>query len=227
MKRSPRNIGTLPLPSVSLAAPALPPPAPEAPPATTTAALELSPASPPPVDVTAALLEQLPEAVREVNAYPLRHLATLGGLTRVPITLVCEVVTSSRIKLLGQLVVMTTSQPAYTVARAKGLPIFLGRELFWLALGVEHDRIEPHHFGEWLVRKAADPQFRIDGPVAVGDITGPIDPKSWSCERVFRELGLRLVAVGVNAETPVFGVERAQVGNEQRLNGPNTLAEVG
>jgi hypothetical protein len=151
-------------------------------------------------------LHDLPVPAREVLGYPLRFLEPLTTHTQLAATLVCEVVTSARLKLLGQHVVFTTSKPAYVVAREKRWPAFVGREFALLALAVEHDRLEPRRFAEWLERKAGDASMRIDGAMAMGDLGAEeverITPKGWAVERVLAELGLRLLAVGTGAELP-------------------------
>jgi hypothetical protein len=179
-----------------------PPPPPAPPPGAPIAPKATAAASAPVVAIVPPLAE-LSLPMREVLDFPLRFIAQLP----LPTTLVCEVVASGRLKLLGTLVVLTTAKEAYVAARAKRLPTFIGREMGWLALGVEHDRIGPSDFARWLERKVAESEWRIDGQVALGELgsTETLAPKNWPTGRVLHELGLRLVAVGTGSETPVFG----------------------
>lgn len=182
-----------------------PPPPPVAP---------TAPTLPPPASRSSAASTagEVPTAVAEVLGFPLRQLEPLARLTCVPFTLVCEVVTTSKLKLYGQLVVVTTSRDAHNVARAKGLPIFLGGELPLIALAVEHDRASHAQMAMWLERKLAEPRWRVDEAVTrdLGDVAGTLEPQNWPTGRVLHELGLRLLAVGTGSETPVFGEPAAE-----------------
>jgi hypothetical protein len=191
--------GDLPLFDSPSAPPAAPPaPAPPSPPRAAPVSSPLAAAAP-------ASNRQLTVHDQSGNGR-LRVLEPLTTHTQLAATLVCEVVTSARLKLLGQHVVFTTSKPAYVVAREKRWPAFVGREFALLALAVEHDRLEPRRFAEWLERKAGDASMRIDGAMAMGDLGAEeverITPKGWAVERVLAELGLRLLAVGTGAELP-------------------------
>lgn len=137
----------------------------------------------------------VPTAVREVLGYPLRLLSGLP----LPSTLLCR---REGAPGAWQLVVLTTSRTAYVAARERGVAAFVGGEFELLALSTEHDRAPPVEVSKWLDRKVADPDWRLAGGSAIGQLAERPRSRGWTVAAVLRALDMQLLAVSTGDELP-------------------------
>lgn len=133
-----------------------------------------------------------PLAVRELLGLDPRLIAGLPLAT----TLVCRQANGAAE------CVVTTSRAAYAAYRARGVPVFVGREVEPLALAAENDRASAHVLAQWHTRKTEDPAWRLDDEVALAGLPNALPPQGWLLEQVLRAYGAELVAVGCGDEVP-------------------------
>lgn len=102
----------------------------------------------------------------------------------------------------GQLAIITTARAVYAAARDRGLPVFVGTEVEWMALAAEHDRAWPLQFESWCARKAESPGWKLEYPAAMGGVRDDAPPLGWSTLRVLNRLGLELLSVSLGTDMP-------------------------
>jgi len=132
---------------------------------------------------------ELTLAMREVLRFPARLVNDLPRAT----SLICSYVDG--------LFVVTTSRVVFEHFRKLRWPTFMGLELKSLAIAAEHERASPQALQSWCKHKLADPSWAIDNRVSLG-VPGKFDACSWSLERVLRQYGSQLFAVGCEDDIP-------------------------
>ena len=137
-------------------------------------------------------------AVRELLDYPIRLIPDLP----LPTTLLLRRRHNSDSNP-PSFVVITTSWEAYADARENKLPIFVGSELGLLALAAEHDRVGAALFEKWCAEKANDPNWKLTGAVAIGQITETLERRNWTCGQVFAAIDVELVGVTTEGQVPL------------------------
>ena len=141
-------------------------------------------------------------AAAELWALPVRLLVPLP----LPTTALC------RAEGVPAPVVLTSSKAAYTAARARRWPIFVGSELSAMALAAENDRLVPADVVGWCARKAEDGGWKVSvaGAHGLGEVMGKgLEARGWTFGQLLRAAGLGLLEVVAGDDEGAELVERA------------------
>lgn len=142
-----------------------------------------------PVTVTEAAQHGVGDVmVREVLGFPVEHFP------RLPVATTLHGKTKG-----GAAFVVTTSRAAYSAARDRGEPVFVGGELLAIAAAAQNDRMFAKHFEDAVARKKKTPDWRVTNALALGAEFVATVPLTWDFARVFARLDARLVKVEVHA----------------------------